>query len=209
LARNDDGEFELVLGNRQLISVFIIVVILFAVFFSMGYIIGHNNTAPVSASNTNTKPSAVDRTTTSAPATTPAQEPAPTTTAESKPPQTESPAATHPEQSAAHRPVTPAPVAAAPPQKEKPSPISSNTTARVLAEPSGGEYFQVVATTRPDAEIISEALGKKGFHSVISPSPKEGIFRVLVGPIKDGASQGQMRADLEAAGFKSPILRKY
>ena len=40
MARNDEGEFELVLGNRQLVSVFLIVVILLGVFFSMGYIVG-------------------------------------------------------------------------------------------------------------------------------------------------------------------------
>ena len=37
---NEDGEFELILGNRQLLSVFFIVVILLAVFFTMGYIVG-------------------------------------------------------------------------------------------------------------------------------------------------------------------------
>ena len=47
LARTDEGEFELILGNRQLISVFLIVVILLGVFFSMGYIVGRNS-APLS-----------------------------------------------------------------------------------------------------------------------------------------------------------------
>ena len=42
MPRNDDGEFELILGNRQLMSVFFIVVILLGVFFAMGYIVGRN-----------------------------------------------------------------------------------------------------------------------------------------------------------------------
>ena len=42
MPKNDEGEFELVLGNRQLISVFLIVVVLLGVFFSMGYIVGRN-----------------------------------------------------------------------------------------------------------------------------------------------------------------------
>ena len=57
MAKNDEGEFELVLGNRQLISVFLIVVILLAVFFSMGYIVGRNFGAGVTtetARNTGT-----------------------------------------------------------------------------------------------------------------------------------------------------------
>jgi cell division septation protein DedD len=67
----------------------------------------------------------------------------------------------------------------------------------------------VVATARPDAEIITETLSKKGFHAVMAPAPKEGIFRVLVGPLKDAATQAQARTSLEAAGFKNPIVRKY
>jgi hypothetical protein len=43
LPKNDEGEFEPVLGNRQLISVFVIVVALLGVFFSMGYIVGRNS----------------------------------------------------------------------------------------------------------------------------------------------------------------------
>ena len=51
MARNDEGEFELVLGNRQLISVFLIVVILLGVFFSMGYIVGRNSSPTDAARN--------------------------------------------------------------------------------------------------------------------------------------------------------------
>ena len=60
MPRNDDGEFELILGNRQLMSVFFIVVILLGVFFTMGYIVGRNSSpvgAPeVAARQADTKP---------------------------------------------------------------------------------------------------------------------------------------------------------
>ena len=42
MPKNDEGEFELVLGNKQLLSVFFIVVVLLGVFFAMGYIAGRN-----------------------------------------------------------------------------------------------------------------------------------------------------------------------
>ena len=42
MPRNDDGEFELILGNKQLLSVFFIVVTLLAVFFAMGFIMGRS-----------------------------------------------------------------------------------------------------------------------------------------------------------------------
>ena len=37
-----DGEHELVLGNKQLLSAFFVVVILLGVFFTMGYFVGKN-----------------------------------------------------------------------------------------------------------------------------------------------------------------------
>src|SRR5438105_3908310 len=49
MARNDEGEFELVMGNRQLLSGFFIVVMLFGIFFTMGYIVGRNSSAAPSS----------------------------------------------------------------------------------------------------------------------------------------------------------------
>jgi len=40
--KNDDGEFELVLGNNQLLSVFFLVVLLLALCFIGGYTVGRN-----------------------------------------------------------------------------------------------------------------------------------------------------------------------
>jgi cell division septation protein DedD len=206
LARNDEGEFELVLGNRQLISVFLIVVILLAVLFSMGYIVGRNSTAVVAeAPRPNNekaaKPIVVERATDS---------PAPVkreSSAVSEPPKPK-PTAAGP---AAKNPEKPAAVAATPPpvKESKPQVSTPSAPASATSEPAAGQYWQVVATSRPDAEIISEALGKKGFHSIVAPGPRDTIFRVLVGPFKDAATLAQGRADLEASGFKYPIMRKY
>ena len=43
MSKRDSGEFEILLGNKQLLSVFFIVVILLGVFFTMGYILGRNS----------------------------------------------------------------------------------------------------------------------------------------------------------------------
>lgn len=213
MAKNDEGEFELVLGNRQLISVFLIVVILLGVFFSMGYIVGRNSApggAPEAARAT--KSAADLPSDTSAPASPSAPaEPASKAEPEASRPATEQ-VATHPEQ--------PAPAAEAPPAaktapaaaKEKKSPIApppASERVSVTGQPEAGQYWQVVATARPDAEIVAEALGKKGLHAIIAPAPREGFFRVLVGPLPDAATQAQTRTQLEAAGFKNPIVRKY
>jgi cell division septation protein DedD len=214
LPKNDEGEFELVLGNRQLISVFLIVVVLLGVFFSMGYIVGRNSspTAPETARNEKPKPdpdadSSDDSDSNGAGA--------PATTGNSTPPSTTPPQITKPAQS---QPPAPAPAPAKPEPvraketKPKPSPSPSPGApvhAAAAGEPSSGQYWQVVATSRPDAEIIAEALGNKGFHVVLAPAPKDGIFRVLVGPLADASTLAQTRTGLESAGFKNPIMRKY
>src|SRR4051794_34325022 len=43
MKNNESGEFELVMGNRQLLSGFFIVCLLFGVAFAMGYIVGRNS----------------------------------------------------------------------------------------------------------------------------------------------------------------------
>ena len=56
---NEEGEFELVLGNKQLLSVFFLVVLLLAVFFSMGYLAGRY-TAPSPQMMASNRPLTVD-----------------------------------------------------------------------------------------------------------------------------------------------------
>src|SRR5690349_25127080 len=43
MRNNETGEYELVVGNRQLLSGFFIVVLLCAVAFAMGYVVGENS----------------------------------------------------------------------------------------------------------------------------------------------------------------------
>ena len=210
MARNDEGEFELVLGNRQLISVFLIVVILLGVFFSMGYIVGRNSSPTEAARSMASTTAHVEPPAETPPATTAAPPPTPA----APEPKTSAPArvTTQPEQPAAETPSPKAPPVS--PGKEKRSPApppapAGSERASVTGEPPAGEYWQVVATARPDAEIVAEALTKKGLHAIVAPAPKEGIFRVLVGPLPDSATQAQTRTELEAAGFKNPIVRKY
>jgi cell division protein FtsN len=213
LPRTDDGEFELVLGNKQLLSVFFIMVVLLGVFFAMGYIAGRNS-APsvtdVAKKGDAGKPIVVDnpqRTSPMPDAGTQAAQPgqaADTGTstqpvAASQPPQEQRPA----EQAHAE------PVAAAPktaPPKEA-SPKEAGGTPQVVEPEAGTVYLQVVATARPEAEVIAGTLSKRGYRTQLSTAPT-GSFRVLVGPLKDASEIARTRADLEKAGFK-PIVRKF
>lgn len=198
MPRTEEGEFELILGNRQLISVFLIVVILLAVFFSMGYIVGRNSVPATEARNTPPpKPIVVEQ-----PARNPnkdADQPAPIEPA---------PQATTPPPVAEKKLVKPPPAAAPAPEKTPP-PSSEPAAGASFDQPPAGRYWQVVSTARHEAEIVSGAIARKGMKSLVAPAPKEGYFRVLVGPLGDAADVAKTRADLEAAGFKNPILAKY
>ncbi|MGH9721174.1 MAG: SPOR domain-containing protein [Bryobacteraceae bacterium] len=206
MPRNDDGEFELVLGNRQLLSGFFIVVILFGVFFTMGYIVGRHSSPPASAASAANGSVA----------------PAPAKATPLAPGQVEVISAekkAEPEKPAAKPPVTTQPVqpspsgqtAATPPEPSKPSapPAEEASGAPKLAEPAPGEtYLQVAAPKRGAADGVIEALRKKGITAVLGPGPDADTVRVLVGPVKDSTMLGKLRADLEGAGFK-PFVRKY
>lgn len=213
--KNQDGEFELVLGNKQLLSVFFFVVVLLAVFFVMGYMVGRstggdlakrNTTEPVQRTDTTTampkagspdaKPLEVPQVTKSdtpqetAPATSATTEPAPTAT---------TPAATPP-------------AAAAPPtaqSKEGSKPLEVPPVNTSVSQPVAGTYVQVSAPMRAEGELIVEMLSKKGFHALLAPGPDERRVRVLVGPTKDAADTGRAITDLEKLGFKGAFPRKY
>jgi hypothetical protein len=214
LPKNDEGEFELVLGNRQLISVFLIVVVLLGMFFSMGYVVGRNSSPGTVDTARNERPrrgQTGDSSGSAADA--PSDESAtPSAATSSTGDSSAAPAENSTPPEITRQAVSPAPAEARSRPKPSPAPPPAGPPVHAAAagDPAGGQYWQVVATARPDAEIIAEALGKKGFHVVLAPAPaKDGVFRVLVGPLPDASNQAATRTGLESAGFKNPIMRKY
>ncbi len=192
MPKNEDGEFELILGNRQLLSVFFIVVVLLGVFFTMGYIVGRNSgplvAAEVVGTRKETKPLVVDSTSPRDAAPSPAAAP-PTETAPQQP---------TPEPVRAPEPVKAEP--AKPERKqEHPKPIA---VPAATDQPAAGQtYLQLAATSQHEAEIEVDVLRKKGFKAMTAEIPeKHGTFRVLVGPLAEGAAN-KTKSDLTAAGF--------
>jgi len=220
LARNEYGEVELVLGTKQLIGVFLVVVILLGLFASMGYIIGISS-SPRGVETTKAapaKPIVVPKPTDQDGA-------APAASEENK----DEPASSDSKPSPAASPL-PAPTKVVEAPKPKPSPVDQSAdtkpkpvekpvakpaekpaeTARLaISDPPAGQYWQVMAAERADAELIAEELSKKGLKTLLAPAPKSGYYRVLVGPFADAARMADIRTDLEKAGFKQPIVRKY
>jgi len=183
LPKNEDGEFELILGNRQLLSVFFIVVILLGVFFTMGYIVGRN-TGTMTAEATpvpgvDARPPATEA---------PARVPEPTPTV----------ATSTPTETAPQQPPIPAPVADSAPEREPKAEARAVSGSHPVA---GQTYLQLAATSRHEADIMVDVLRKKSFRALAAEiDEKPGTFRVLVGPITD-ATANKMRADLQGAGF--------
>jgi cell division protein FtsN len=199
MPRTQEGEFELVLGNKQLLSVFFIIVILLGVFFTMGYIVGRNS-APVSASTDRAPVPSVSRPDTSSRPSASAPAEAVTQTPAAAQDNTATPAA------------TPEP-AAKPPERAKTAekPIEVSPVGSRLITPEPGQMFVQVSSmlAQAEADIMVDVLAKKGFHSVMAPGPNEGKYRVLVGPVRDAPEASKTKAELEQAGFKGAFVKKY
>jgi cell division septation protein DedD len=192
MRNNETGEFELVVGNRQLLSAFFIVVLLFAVSFAMGYVVGQNTQrsgkiASDTPSSTLTAPNATDRPQPLSPV---ASTSAPTTgtTAEQTPTDPNAPP----------QPTT-QPVQTTPPAVEQQPPATPPPAANGGDLPSGN-YWQVMAVGQDTAEAMRQTLKDKGFPVVLTAGPNS-LTRVLVGPYADNGTLGKAKSDLEAAGI--------
>jgi len=192
--KNEDGEFELILANRQLLSVFFIVVVLLGVFFTMGYIVGRNSGPAVEVATVHkpeSKPLVVDPT--------PPQDSPPAASAPAA--AASAPTSTQPQREAEvpkTEPKREEPVAKKEPpakkEKEKPAPVSTPPA-------SGQTYLQLVATAKAEADVMVDVLHQKQFKAIAVEIPeKPGLFRVLVGPLPDG-SLNKTKSDLTSAGF--------
>ena len=203
MPRNDEGEFELILGNRQLLSVFFIVVVLLGVFFTMGYIVGRNSGPAASSMAQNTKQATPDT-----PVAAAASQSAPD--AATPPPDPKQVDATKPSAIETH-PAAETPRVQEPPKRQRPPEPEPVPPTRAM--PLNGEtYLQVAAIGKPEADLFVDVLSKKGFHALDAPVPgSAALFRVLVGPLKDASTIAKIRTELQNAGFKGydAIVRKY
>jgi len=198
MRNNETGEFELVVGNRQLLSGFFIVVLLFAVAFAMGYVVGENSHSakPAEAATNTAVPPATQADARPQPASA-APTPTPTQAAETAP---ETPASepAQPSTQPARQEQAPSETRPAPRPVES-SPVPPAAVPK--ADPPPGSYWQVIATANPDsAQTLLQTLKDKGFPASLSPGPNN-LTRVLVGPYTDTTSMGRAKTELENAGF--------
>ena len=189
-----ENEQEFVLGNKQLLSAFFVVVALLGVFFVMGYIVGKNTNAPDSSGKKGavTEPAPVTTATESVPSRAPDAVPAPV-------PVPETPADIPAEKPTAVKKEvpTPKPVIEADPKPP---------VAQVKSE-SGHTYLQVAALKRPNADAMVKVLKERDYPALLGESSKPGYFRVLVGPYSDPEKLAQAKTDIKKMGFEPAVVR--
>ena len=185
MVRGKKGDsYEMVLESRHLLGVFFAVVLLCAIFFTFGFVLGRNQ---VPATN-EVKPAA--------------QKPAPAEAAtpeakdlsfydrvEGKPPSDTLP-----------RPQPTAPAVAAQPKPAQTTPAP--------ARPVEPIYLQVAALSQEaDAKRLGQELEKLGFPAVIRPPREDRFYRVQVGPFDTADLADAAQRRLEAQGFRQIVRR--
>ena len=188
---------EVVLGNKQLLSMFFVGAVLLGIAFTIGYVMGKNTAvkigdgsaaiqAPLRSRVVEPAPANEDQQPLSTPSSTPA--PAPQTPREDR------------------APAKPAPQIArtAPKASTEDAPSSHPVAPETV---STGSYLQVAALKREDADHVVKMLRTRGFPALLGESPKEGLFRVLVGPFQSMADLSESKQKLRAAGMESIVAR--
>jgi cell division septation protein DedD len=202
MRNNETGEFELVVGNKQLLSGFFIVVLLFAVAFAMGYVVGQNTQRPARLASDGPASSAANTAADSRPQ--PAS-PAPVPVS-SAPPAPDAAAGQTPTEAAPQPTTQPTTQPSQPSAAEKPAAPPASTGVVTSSELPPGSFWQVVAVKPEVAEAMRSTLKDKGFQVTLTPGTNN-LTRVLVGPYNDSPSLGRAKTELETAGFR-PVRYK-
>ena len=214
--KKSGGDF--VLESRHLVGLFLLLVVIFGVVFTLGYLLGRSQydsklraaigapagtdaQAASAAAKSKTRPESEDAQV--------AKKNSDWDFYHSADPQA---AADHlqaaPKSLTASAPpaATPKPGAAAASKTVKPAKSTSGTDGSLI--PKGAIMLQVAAVLhQDDALALAQALQQKKFPAfVITPSVDK-YYRVQVGPYSDNQSASSARQQLEANGFKSIIKR--
>jgi cell division septation protein DedD len=213
-SREKKGGGDFVLESRHLVGLFMLLVVIFGVVFTLGYLMGRSQ-------YDSKLRAAVDKSPEADP---PAAAPAPKSKAKTEsedglPSQKSSdwdfyrsaePKTTEDHLVPAKKTVTaaqpPAPRPAALPKPVVPPKASSSAGAPLIA--NGAIMLQVAALQREsDALALAQALQQKKFPAFVITPGTDKYYRVQVGPYANAQAATNARHDLEAKGFKSIVKR--
>jgi cell division septation protein DedD len=218
MKKGGGGGGETVLESRHVVGMFLGVVVLCGVFFTLGYVMGRTQqdaaVRSVSAASVERGPAAAKA----------AEKPAATVPTSSNwdfmnSTQAKKSPAAGPAAGGAPAVITstpikpesaPAKTVAAAPTPVKPTPAAKpqNALTKAPGVPRGHVVLQVAALTREgDALAMAEALQKKGFPAYLLTPPTGNLYRVQVGPYAEGRAAEAAKKALEREGFKAITKR--
>jgi cell division septation protein DedD len=228
-AKRTSGQYELVLENRQLVFIFFGAVMLCAIFFALGFLVGREQrdlgwragTGTLDGSgpaDTGTK-SAAKKAGAATDAATPKSTDQDainkeltfykTVEGKSAPGDYEVKTPANASKQASPQPVP----SQSSPTQAAPAPAPAPSAPPAGARPATPTIiYQVAALSKSvEAEALVRKLKEKGFQAfIVSPSAGPGgdkLYRVQIGPFSDPAIAGQVKAQLVASGY-APITRK-
>jgi cell division septation protein DedD len=210
--KKSGGDF--VLESRHLVGLFLLLVVIFGVVFTLGYLLGRSQYDSRLRAAIGKPPEADPPTAASAPKSKgkpESEDAAPSKTGSdwdfyhsAEPKAVEDHLQPVKKTVAAAQPPAPKPAAA--PKPVAPPKTSSPAGVPLVAE--GAIMLQVAAVQREsDALALAQALQQKKFPAFVITPGTDKYYRVQVGPYADVQSAAMARHDLEAKGFKSIIKR--
>jgi DedD protein len=213
--KKSGGDF--VLESRHLVGLFMLLVVIFGVVFTLGYLLGRSqyDTKVRAAAGV---PMGFD---------TPAGPPAAKSKTRPESEDAQVPKknsdwdfyhSADPQAAADHLQPPAKSVSASAPSAAAPKPAAASSKPAKSSKPSGGAdgplipkgsiMLQVAAVLhQDDALALAQALQQKKFPAFVIPPGADKLFRVQVGPYPDNQSATNARQQLEAKGFKSIIKR--
>jgi cell division septation protein DedD len=219
----DDGA-EITLGTRSLLGIFFGLVLVCSIFFGLGYSVGRGSSARTVAALGSDTPAAVPNGSLAKPSAQQALTSAPTAgddASGSGSPEDGAPAlqpATDTRTVANAVPVSGSGTGAETPAATVkpagfPSPAPGTATptlkpavATISASAPSGIMVQVAAISVPqDADILVDALKKRGYTAVIRNEPQDKLLHVQLGPFASQAEAGAMRTKLLADGYNAVV----
>ena len=208
MLQSSENETEILLGNKQLLGVFFVAVVLLGVAFAGGYKVGQSAgkkaLIPVAPPAAAEEPPPDSARTGGETHTFPANPSSNgSDTGVYRPPSGED--AAPPLGSSGKHAAKATKLAEAPA-----APITEPASYTNFSPVSGQTFLQVVAAGQDEAQAIADVLHKKGFRAHAVPKPgSTKIYRVLIGPIRDSGDLASTRDSLRKTGFREIFVQRY
>jgi septal ring-binding cell division protein DamX len=217
MANGKRGGGDMVLESRHLIGIFLLMVVISGVVFTLGYVMGRSQyytqvraaaSSSADTSRRNAEPAPAKGV---APASQPSKNPSETSNV---PPPSDWDffRAAEPNKAAPLKPETkpgaPAKTTVAAKPAAPPAPAQQKALMNAPLVPRGAILLQVAALIRQDdALALAEALQKKKYPAFVLTPGADHYYRVQVGPYADTQSATIARRGLENEGFKTIVKR--